>query len=353
MEPLSLDAHSPWVNALLACLAGGVVWLAGAKLTKYAGLLSERLGGEQTLIGTLLLGGVVSLPEAATSISAAAFGNAQLAVTTLLGGIAITMVMVAITDATAGGEPLSIDVTQPIVLLQGVLVVVFLSVAAAGIVASDVEVHGVGAWTAALFVLYLVVLVLVQRYKRSVPWAPRRVPGQVLAAGPPAPRGAAPVPPPLGKVLLRVGVSALAVLGAGILLARTADALARQTGLGASWVGLVLGGVATSLPELSTTLAAVRSRHYEMAFADAFGTNLASVALLFFADVAYPGPPILNHAGRFSLFAMLLGIALTAVYLGGLVARRSFTILRMGADSWVVICLYAIGLVFLFRLRSG
>jgi cation:H+ antiporter len=114
---------------------------------------------------------------------------------------------------------------------------------------------------------------------------------------------------------------------------------------------MVLGGVSTSLPELSTTLAAVRLRQYEMAFGDAFGTNLFSTMLLFFADLAYPGEPLLNVAGRFSLFAILLAVALTAIYLAGLIERRNYAILRMGVDSLTVLAFYAVGLVILFYLR--
>src|ERR687891_2020552 len=96
------------------------------------------------------------------------------------------------------------------------------------------------------------------------------------------------------------------------------------------FVGMVLGGISTSLPELSTALSAVRIRQYEMAFADAFGTNLFSIILLFFADVVYPKQPLLNEAGRFSVFAILLGIAVTAVYLAGLILRSNYSILRIG-----------------------
>jgi cation:H+ antiporter len=146
-------------------------------------------------------------------------------------------------------------------------------------------------------------------------------------------------------------VTSTAILAAGFALAGTGDALAQQTGLGASFVGMLLGGVATSLPEVTTTIAAVRLAQYEMAFADAFGTNLFSTMLLFVADLAYSGGPILNEVDRFSLFAMLLGILLTAVYLAGFVERRHKTVLRMGIDSVVVLFAYAGGLVLLFFLR--
>lgn len=67
-----------------------MVWFAGSRLAGYPKVLSER-GVGQALIGSVLLGGVASLPEFATAVSAAATGNAKLAVNTLLGGIGISV----------------------------------------------------------------------------------------------------------------------------------------------------------------------------------------------------------------------------------------------------------------------
>jgi cation:H+ antiporter len=355
MDLLRFEAFAPGGNALLFSGASALVWYASTRLTRYATALSDRLGGHQALIGTLLLGGMVSLPEMATSVSAAALGNAPLALNTLLGGIAVTMAILAIVDMLVGWEPLSIDVAHPIVLVQGTLVVVFLTIAAAGILLGDRPIPGtgIGVWTSVLLLLYLVCVQLIRRYERSEPWVPRRVPHTAPAA---APSAAGPAQEPhaqtaMGVLIVKTLLASLVILVAGFLLASTGEALAAQTGLGASFVGLVLGGLATSLPELSTALSAVRLRHYEMAFADAFGTNLCSIMLLFCADAAYPRQLLLNEAGRFALFAILLGIAVTAVYLLGLILRRNYSILRMGLDSVLVLVLYAGGVIVLFHLR--
>jgi cation:H+ antiporter len=146
-------------------------------------------------------------------------------------------------------------------------------------------------------------------------------------------------------------LSSLAILVSGFLLATAGDAIAEQTGLGASFVGLILGGVSTSFPEVSTTVSAVRLRQYEMAFADAFGMNLFSVMLIFFSDLVYSGPPVLNEAGRFSALSILLSIALTAIYLAGIIERRNWAIAGIGLDSLVVLILYLGGLVLLFHLK--
>jgi cation:H+ antiporter len=109
-------------NVAVFAAAAFIVWLAGIRLTAYAKVIAERTGAEQAFVGILLLGAVVSLPEMATSSVAAANGQARLAVNTLLGGIAATVAILAVTDALTGAEPLSTDISHPIVLLQGILV---------------------------------------------------------------------------------------------------------------------------------------------------------------------------------------------------------------------------------------
>jgi cation:H+ antiporter len=141
------------------------------------------------------------------------------------------------------------------------------------------------------------------------------------------------------------------ILVAGWALAATGDALSEQTGLGASFVGFALVAASTSLPELSTTLGAVRRHNYEMAVANILGTNCLEVALFLLADALYRGGPILASADRSALFAGAIGMIVTAIFLVGLLERRDRTVLRMGIDSLAVLVTYIAGLFGLYMLR--
>jgi cation:H+ antiporter len=344
------QSFSLGINGSLFAVAAVAVWWSGTRLTAYADAISQRLGGKPALVGLVLLGSVASLPEMATTVSAALLGHAPLAVNTLLGGISITLVILAIVDGIAGHEPLSVDVTHPVLLLQAALAILLLTVAASGAATGDriIPGTGVGLCTTSLLVLYIACVMLVRRYERSDPWIPKWQPEGTKKS----PRGA-----DAHRHLSRrklawasVGVAAVVVV-AGFVLASTGDAIAQQTGISEGFIGLMLGGIATSLPELSTTLSAIKLRQYEMAFGDVFGTNLFSTMLLFFADLAYRGEPILNVTGRFSLFAILLAIALTAIYLAGLIERRNYSILGMGVDSLCILAFYVVGVVILLSLN--
>jgi cation:H+ antiporter len=330
-------------NVAIFAAAAAVVWLAGTRIAGYASTLAERI------VGALLLGGITSLPEVATTGTAAASGNAALAVNNLLGGIAMQVAILAVADAAIGRGALSAIVARPTVLLQATLDILLLVLVATAITAGDVPFLGLGAWTTGIAAAYLLAMVIIGRSHAPQAWRPGRVVKQG-AAGEQA-RDAAEETRSTGRIAAYTAAAAAVIFAAGYGLARSGEALAEQTGLGASFVGAVLVAIATSLPEVSSTIAAVRLGHFELAFGDIFGTNLFDVALVALADAVYAGGPVLREVGAFSVCAALLGILVTAIFLGGLIERRNKVVLRMGVDSLLVLLAYLGGLVVLYRLR--
>jgi cation:H+ antiporter len=151
-------------------------------------------------------------------------------------------------------------------------------------------------------------------------------------------------------MILFGGASAV-VLVTGYQLTRSADAIAVETGLGASFVGAVFLAFATSLPELSATIAAVRIRSYELAVANIFGSNALMVALLIEADLFYREGSLLAHATAPVEFSSAMGVTVTVAYLIGIVERRNQTVLHMGLDSLAALVVLVSTLAGLFLMR--
>ena len=333
-------------NVALFIAAALVVWLAGTRVARYADAIQEATGAGEALVGMLLLGFITALPELAVTVTASYAGNAQLAVNNLLGGMALNVAILAAADAAARSETLASGVASPTPLLQGTLLILLLAIVAGGTIAETGSVLGIGAWSWIILGVYLISLWLIRATQGRETWLPRgttpaaRAPGNVQEAQQPL-RSLA------GKTLL----GALAILAAGYLLAKTGDALAEQTGLGASFFGAVFLAVSTSLPEITIVLSAVRMGRYAMAVGNIFGANLLGLALLFMVDAVYREGPVLAEAGRFAAFAALLGIAVTALFLAGLIERGHRMVLRMGIDSLLVLGTYLAGVAVLYSLR--
>jgi cation:H+ antiporter len=331
-------------NAGLFVVAAAVVWVAGTRLARYADHISRLTGLGQAAIGVVLLGGITSLPEIAVATTATLSGEPELSVTDVLGSAAINVLLLALADAVIGREALSSTPGSVETLLQGLLGIVLFAILIGAVVAGDPLFLGMGASSWALIVAYGVALKLIVQARGRQPWIPR---GRARAADDP---GEAP-DMPAGALARRTALAAVAILLAGFVLAQGGSAIATQTGLGTSLVGAVFLALATSLPEASTVVGAVRRRRYEMAIGDIFGTNLFNVMIIVLVDALHAGEPVLAGVGPFAGFGALLALLLTAIYLIGMVERSDRTVWRLGADSLLAVAVYAGGLFVLYRLR--
>jgi cation:H+ antiporter len=345
-----------WLNSAVFAASAAVVWFTGSRLAGYVDEISDRTGLGEAFAGLLLLGGITSLPEVAVSVTASLTGEAVLAVNNVLGSVAAQVAVLALADALIGRDALTSVVVRPTVLLQGALNVLLLAFVAMAVTAGEVAVGPVGLWSALLLAGYLLSLWALSRYEGRVTWKAETPedagPGRAGEADAEEEgRDEETDERPFSRLVAGTAICAALILAAGYLLSETGSAAAAKTGLGSAFFGATFVAVATSLPEISTMVAAVRLRRYEMALGDIFGTNLFNAALLFLIDALAPGPPVLGRVGAFSAFGALLGLVLTTIFIAGVIERRDRTVLRMGWDSLAAVAAYLAGVAVLFALR--
>lgn len=326
-------------------LAAAVVWMAGARLTRATEHVSTKTGLGQAFLGLVLLGFATSLPEIATTVVAASGGNAQLAVSNLLGGVAAQVALLALADAAWRRGALTASALPATVVLQGVLLVGMLALAVASMAVGDISLGRIGALSLLLMAAYFSSVWILKRSNAREAWRSGDVEDE--AGEEPSEEE----PPGWPRLSIVLAASGLAILVAGAVLARSAEAISDHTGLGSSFVGVVFLALATSMPEISTTLTAARLGLATMAISNIFGTNLLEVGLLFVADLAYAPGPLLDEGGRFAIVAATLGIVLTCIYLVGFLERRNRTFLGLGLDSCAVVLTYLAGVALLYSLR--
>jgi cation:H+ antiporter len=144
-----------------------------------------------------------------------------------------------------------------------------------------------------------------------------------------------------GEVLWFVALAAVVVVAA-VFLARSADRIAEATGLGHSLVGLVLLSVATSLPELTVGISAVRIGAFDLAVGGFLGSTLVNLQILALMDLITRTPGrILSRSAAGHAMAAVAGVALMALVLLFLLLDWTATWLRLGVGSWMVLGSYA------------
>jgi cation:H+ antiporter len=339
---------------LVFALGAAATWGAGVLLSRTTDALDVRLGLGDELGGILLLAVAGSLPEVAITVSAAARGNLGLAAGNLIGGIAVqTMVLVLCDFASGPRHPLTFLAGALTPVLEGMLVVLVVSgILMGSLLPRSTAIGGVSPASIAIVVVWLAGVYVINRVRKDPRWSvsmPGSRPGRRHRR---QPHPARPHPFASSSTLRVAAIFAAAcalTLVAGVTLEVTGNALADRAGINGVIFGATVLATATALPEISSGIAAVRLGDNALAIGDIFGGNAFQVCLFFIADLV-AGAPVLPTAGTLNSWLAALGIALTAVYAIGVVARPERCRMRLGPDSILALVLFALGIAGLVVL---
>ena len=315
----------------------------------YGDELSERLGLSREFIGLIFLATVTELPEIVTTVTAAVSGNASLVLGNLFGGITMNTAILAVIDLLVVRHALTSWPRKPNHALLAVLLIVLLSMLLAITFIGDIAlVLNIGLGAIFLSACYPIVIAMLRKFDGKDSWAPIDLPEDSEQVA-----GILLIDNHLEKkstksLIFYAALASLVILIAGVALAITADSIAEKSALGSSFIGITLLAAATSLPELSTTLAAARLGAYTMAISNIFGSNLIMLALILPSDIAYRSGPILSQADPVAQFSIAIGIVVTSIYVVGILIRRTPTWLGAGLDSWLVLLIYVGMLISLY-----
>lgn len=150
-------------------------------------------------------------------------------------------------------------------------------------------------------------------------------------------------------VLAFIGAGLIVVL-AGTALARYGDEIAEATKLGRLWIGSVLLAGATSLPELTTGIAAVRLDALDLAVGDLFGASMANMLVLALIDLLPPRRRVLQQATLDHALAAALAISVNALAAVFILIRSEFAFLGLIAPgSAMLLFAYVAGTRVIYR----
>ena len=121
-----------------------------------------------------------------------------------------------------------------------------------------------------------------------------------------------------------------------------AKEIADQTGLSETLIGGVFTALATSTPELVTTIAAIRIGALTLAVSNIFGTNCFNMLVVAAADVGYVHGSIYHDMAPVQMTWGLVSILMTAILLLGLLRRETYGIGRIGFESALILGVYTV-----------
>ncbi|TSA51719.1 sodium:calcium antiporter [archaeon] len=316
-----------WIIFLLCSLA---IVLAGVRLAKFGDAIGKRSGIGQGWIGLLFLATITSVPELTTTVTGAAINVPNIAIGNALGSNLFNVVIIAVVDIMLLGRGPFLRKVKSYHIVSGGAAILLTTLVIFGIsVFPDVQIIGISPFSLAILVLYVFAVFLLFRVEKRE--------GEV-EEGDEATLS-------LRRAIVGFAASAGAIIDAGIFLIHASKNIAGGSALSGSFIGAILVAIVTSLPELATSIGALRIGAYDMIMGNLFGSNMFNILTIFFADIAFRrGSLFASLGGEASdqLMIALLGIAIMTIAIIGIAYRSKRRVLGMGVDAMFLLIIYLI-----------
>lgn len=325
-------------SLMVFAASAAAITIAGIFMSATADHLADRTGWGEALMGGLFLAAATSLPDFAATLTAAIDGHAELAMSNVMGSMAVNIAFLGVGDLVYRKANLEHAAASSVNLLQAALLMALLIVPLIAMVTPEYDMWGIHPATPLLLAAYVLGYSAVRDAHVRPMWRPRRtaqtvedVPDEKGARGGPG----------LARLWIKFVMLAAAMAIAGWTLMKAGETIAAQTALSQTAVGGLLTALATSLPELVTTIAAIRLGALTLAVGGILGTNCFNVTVIAAADIVYPHASIYHAVTPFQILWGLVTILMTAILLLGFIYRERYGIARIGLESFLILIIYA------------
>lgn len=334
-----------WADLPTLALVGGflaaavVIFFSGMRMTSVADRLADRTGLGEALVGGVLLGAATSISGVIVSVTAALDGHASLAFSNAVGGIAAQTLFLAVADMFYRRINLEHAAADLANVLQGLILMVLLTIPFLAMTSPQMTIWAIHPLSFAIPLIYAGGLFASRSAREDPMWTPvetsdtdEDTPDEEDA------ESAATSTARLGAIFTGLMV----LMGAsGWVIAKTSSVLSDRMELSDTLVGVLATAVVTSLPELVTTVTAVRRGALQLAVGGIIGGNTFDSLFVMASDVAYREGSIYHAVGMDDYFWIATALLMTSVLLAGLIIRQRQGPGKIGGESLLILLIYA------------
>ncbi|MGA1846235.1 sodium:calcium antiporter [Deferribacter abyssi] len=313
---------------ILFIVCAVLIVYSGMALSKYGDVIASATNLGHSLVGILLLSVVTSLPELISSIGSVTVVDApSLAFGNIFGSNMFNIFIIFLMDLLFKKDSIFVDISLANIV-TGIYALLLTIVAIMGFIFNFPKFLWLSFGSVIIFVIY--VASVYSAYRSS------SLDIQI--------EDDEPISIPLSKAVLLFLFFAMVIVIAGLLLSKSADVIALETGLGRSFVGAFLLAFVTSLPEISASIGAIKVGSPNMAFGNIVGSCVFNVTILFFVDLFYMKGVVFEFVSTIHMKSALLSAIMLIIALIG-VKQDKISRFRFGRIS--VYSLY-IGIFYIF-----
>jgi cation:H+ antiporter len=321
------------LSILLPCFftSAVIVIVAGRALATSADELAKQTRWGALWVGAMLVSVVTSLPELTANATSVLIGSPTLALGNIFGSNMVNMFILSSVALFFGWTKIFQGHGSDAKTLS-IAAVAIGSIATIASITGDIQVGVFSAGSILIAGAYLIGLQAIRKANRdgvsikaSIPIASIRGPG------------------------LKFAIASLCIIAAAIVLATSANGIAKATGIGSSFMGVFAMAIITSLPEASVTISAMLRRSYSLAIATLYGSCCFNLAIIPIIDTL-TGTAVIRAASPEHIIASVTGTIFMAVGAGLLLNSERLPRAIALVSLFLTIATYPIAIMWIFSL---
>ncbi|HPW87057.1 MAG TPA: hypothetical protein PLU78_07670, partial [Chitinophagales bacterium] len=143
-------------------------------------------------------------------------------------------------------------------------------------------------------------------------------------------------------------LNALVVIVAAVFLPYFGNHIAESAGVSQTFFGTLFLAIATSLPELVVSFAAIRIGNFDMLVGNLLGSNIFNILILAIDDIFYTTGNLYAHINNSHLISIIAIIIMTVITGIGLSIKRQKKNWLLSFDTFLILIIYILLMIFLF-----
>lgn len=304
-----------------AVVAFFVVWFS-IKASQYIDMLDKTTRLSGAFLGGVLLSAVTSLPELFTSISATVLlHKPSLCIGNILGSDLFNLAVLALL-----GIATIRNFRHATVSRGNILVTLFVAFIYGALILNWFNVLNFEIATVNIVTLIIVLFYAVGVRYLAAEGGEKCDDGECVTLS-------------VRQIAVRFTAVSIGIVVLSVLMTYITDDIAAEYNIGMGMAGAIFLGVATSLPEVSSTVALFRMKNYDIAVGNIVGSNLFNFLVLCIADVLCIHQSVYDYSDTNVVNLLVYGAVATVVALPALRSKR--LTVRLVCLAAVVACYFA------------
>ncbi|MFG6119769.1 sodium:calcium antiporter [Thalassobacillus sp. B23F22_16] len=322
---------------VLFLLSAIAAYFLAVQLASYGDGVKEKTKASSAFVG-ILIGVAISLPELTASATAIIIDSPDLAIGNLLGSNLFNLFALALLDIHYRRQQIMWHTNKESKLYSYLLIVMTMVVMIALSLTLPEGIYHVGYTSVVLVLLYF----------GGIKWINSRSEEKVKRRSRENRRFDDHTK---NQVVSRFLLYGILIMIAGSVLTITADQIAQITGLGTTFIGSILVGASTSLPDAVSVATVLKLRNYNMAVSSMLGSSAFNVMLLSFTDAIYFGNNLFQHAAPTHLVTSGSTIVIVLLILYNITRKQRRTTFGYIYPSLLISGVYLAAIVLMFLTK--